>query len=46
MARLIPNSRLHVIEGGGHLTLLTRIREIAPAILNLLHESNGAARPE
>ena len=37
MARLIPNSRLHVIEGGGHLTLLTRAREIAPAIVDFLH---------
>ncbi len=46
MARLIPNSRLHVIEGGGHLTLLTRTREIVPAIVDFLHENNGAATVE
>jgi poly(3-hydroxyalkanoate) depolymerase len=43
MARLIPNSRLHVIEGGGHLTLLTRTDEVAPAIVDFLCESDGAA---
>lgn len=46
MARLIPNSRLHVIEGGGHLTLLTRTGEIVPAIVDFLHESDGAATIE
>jgi pimeloyl-ACP methyl ester carboxylesterase len=43
MACLIPNSRLHVIEGGGHLTLLTRTREIVPPIVDFLHESDGLA---
>jgi pimeloyl-ACP methyl ester carboxylesterase len=43
MARLIPNSRLYVIDGGGHLTLLTRTHEIVPAIVDFLCESDGAA---
>ena len=43
MARLIPNSRLHVVDGGGHLTLLTRTHEIAPTIVDFLLESDDAS---
>jgi len=43
MARLIPNSRLRVIDGGGHLTLLTRAGEIVPALVDFLREGTGAA---
>jgi poly(3-hydroxyalkanoate) depolymerase len=34
--RLIPDSRLHVVDGGGHLFLLDRARESAAAITGFL----------
>ncbi len=37
MARLIPNSRLHLVDGG-HLALLTRAKELAPIVERFLLE--------
>lgn len=37
MARLIPNSRLHIVDGG-HLALLTRAKELAPIVERFLLE--------
>lgn len=42
MAYLIPNARLHVIKGGGHLSVLTRASEVAPVILGFLNEREDA----
>jgi poly(3-hydroxyoctanoate) depolymerase len=39
LARLIPDARLQVIRGGGHLFLLERSRESAAAIEGFLSES-------
>jgi poly(3-hydroxyalkanoate) depolymerase len=36
LARLIPDARLHVVRGGGHLFLLDRARESAEAIEQFL----------
>jgi poly(3-hydroxyalkanoate) depolymerase len=36
LARLIPDSRLHVVAGGGHLFLLDRADEVAPVVANFL----------
>lgn len=41
MAALIPNSRLHVIRGGGHLFLLVQARELAPEIKDFLGHPIG-----
>jgi poly(3-hydroxyoctanoate) depolymerase len=43
MARLIPNSRLHVIARGGHLSLLTRAGELAPVILSFLDDARQSS---
>jgi pimeloyl-ACP methyl ester carboxylesterase len=34
--RLIPDARLHVVPGGGHLFLLDRPAEIAAVVTNFL----------
>ena len=34
----LPNSRLHVVEGGGHLFLVTRAKETADVIQAFLAE--------
>ncbi|MCA8902533.1 MAG: alpha/beta fold hydrolase [Hyphomonas sp.] len=39
----LPNSRLHVIEGGGHLFLVTRAQETADVIRGFLLEEVEAA---
>jgi poly(3-hydroxyoctanoate) depolymerase len=39
MARLIPRARLHVIRGGGHLTLLDSPEIVAPEIVRFLRAS-------
>ena len=36
LARLIPNARLHVIRGGGHLFLIDQARESAELIERFL----------
>jgi pimeloyl-ACP methyl ester carboxylesterase len=36
LARLIPDARLHVVPGGGHLFLLERPREMAALITEFL----------
>lgn len=39
----LPNSRLHVIEGGGHLFLVTRAEETAAVIRDFLDDEETAA---
>jgi pimeloyl-ACP methyl ester carboxylesterase len=39
LARLIPDARLEVVRGGGHLFLLERARESAAAIEGFLGET-------
>jgi poly(3-hydroxyoctanoate) depolymerase len=39
LARLIPEARLHVLHGGGHLFLLDRARESADAIQEFLEKT-------
>jgi poly(3-hydroxyoctanoate) depolymerase len=39
MNRLIPDARLHVVHGGGHLFLLDRARESAAAITDFLGQA-------
>jgi poly(3-hydroxyalkanoate) depolymerase len=41
MAALIPNSRLHVIHGGGHLFLLVQAKALAPEIKDFLGHPRG-----
>jgi pimeloyl-ACP methyl ester carboxylesterase len=36
LARLIPEARLHVVEGGGHLFVLERPNEIAELVSRFL----------
>ena len=36
--RLIPDARLHVVDGGGHLFLLERPAEIADLVTRFLSE--------
>ena len=36
LARLIPDARLHVVPGGGHLFLLERPREMAALVTEFL----------
>lgn len=38
IARLAPNARLHVVEGGGHLFLFTRPAEMAERVRTFLDE--------
>lgn len=38
MARLLPQGRLHVVEKGGHLFLITHASEIAPIVESFLDE--------
>ena len=44
MARLIPDGRLHVVEGGGHLFLFTRGREMAGVVDDFLDAGAAKAR--
>jgi pimeloyl-ACP methyl ester carboxylesterase len=43
MTRLIPNARLHVVRGGGHLFLLTHAGEVASVIGDFLQASGPAS---
>ncbi len=43
MTRLIPNARLHVVRGGGHLFLLTHAGEVASVIGDFLRASGPAS---
>ena len=46
LAKCIPDARLHVIEGGGHLFLLERPAETAQLVATFLHVDNDTADPE
>lgn len=37
LARLIPDSRLHVVRGGGHLLLLDQAEEVVPVVRRFLN---------
>ena len=39
----LPDSRLHVVEGGGHLFIVTRAAETASVINGFLNEPAGRA---
>jgi len=39
----LPNARMHVVEGGGHLFLVTRAQETALVIRGFLDEDEEAA---
>jgi poly(3-hydroxyalkanoate) depolymerase len=41
LARLIPDARLHVVRGGGHLFLLERPREMGAVVMEFLAERIG-----
>ncbi|MFN4024752.1 MAG: alpha/beta fold hydrolase [Hyphomonas sp.] len=41
----LPDARLHIIEGGGHLFLVTRANETAQVIHGFLDESDTALAP-
>jgi poly(3-hydroxyoctanoate) depolymerase len=41
LARCIPDARLHVVSGGGHLFLLERPAEMAALVAGFLGASNG-----
>ncbi|TMK52528.1 MAG: alpha/beta fold hydrolase [Actinobacteria bacterium] len=43
MTRMIPNARLHVVRGGGHLFLLTHASEVASVIGDFLRASGPAS---
>jgi pimeloyl-ACP methyl ester carboxylesterase len=42
LKRLIPDARLYVLDGGGHLFLLDRARESAEAITGFLGQAGKA----
>lgn len=44
MHKLLPNSRLHVVEGGGHLFIVSRLREILPLLREFLDGPVESAR--
>ena len=44
LARCIPDARLHVVEGGGHLFLYTRGQEMADAVRDFLDTGASRAR--
>ena len=44
LARSLPNGRLHVVRGGGHLFLLLRAPFMAQLITGFLDEDRGLAR--
>lgn len=41
LAGLIPNARLHIVKGGGHLFIVSRAAEVVPVIARFL-DGNGA----
>lgn len=44
LARRIPDSRLHIVKGGGHLFLFTRAREMADIVGDFLDGGASKAR--
>jgi pimeloyl-ACP methyl ester carboxylesterase len=42
IAALVPRARLHIVRGGGHLTLLDSAPEVAPVITSFLHGGRAA----
>lgn len=38
IAKLLPNSKLHVVEGGGHLFIVSRLPEVLPLMREFLAE--------
>jgi pimeloyl-ACP methyl ester carboxylesterase len=45
LARVIPNARLEIIRGGGHLFLLERPTEIAALVADFLTTNEYRTRP-
>lgn len=43
MSLLIPNNRLHIVRGGGHLFLLHSAKKVAPVILAFLNDAEPLA---
>jgi poly(3-hydroxyoctanoate) depolymerase len=43
LAACLPDARLHVVAGGGHLVLFDSPAEVAPVISRFLHQGVGAA---
>jgi pimeloyl-ACP methyl ester carboxylesterase len=46
LARLIPNARLHVVRGGGHLLLLDSAADVGPLITAFLRSAPAATAPD
>ncbi|MBK7723093.1 MAG: alpha/beta fold hydrolase [Austwickia sp.] len=45
--KMIPNSRLHVVPGGGHLVLMDSPERVGPVVAEFLREDSAAdARPK
>jgi poly(3-hydroxyoctanoate) depolymerase len=42
LARLIPDSRLHVVRGGGHLLLLDQPDDVVPVVRRFLKDDDAA----
>lgn len=45
LATLIPNSRFHLVKGGGHLFLVSRAKEVIPMIDKFFGEMEDAPAP-
>lgn len=45
LARLIPNAKLEIVPGGGHLFLVSRASEVAPMIRSFLDEPAAVSKP-
>ena len=45
LAALIPNSRIHIVDDG-HLFLVSRVREVAPVILDFLRAKDSDLTPQ
>jgi len=45
MAALIPQARLHVAAGGGHLVLIDSADQIGPVITGFLRQDREASQP-
>jgi poly(3-hydroxyoctanoate) depolymerase len=45
LAATLPDARLHVVRGGGHLVLFDSAAEVAPTISGFLAERRGDLRP-
>ena len=42
--RAMPNARLHVVPGGGHLFIISRLPEIMPIVRGFLEEPLASHR--